>query len=92
MASTRVNKDGKNVDQTGYNSEGTGNFSDNYQSLYRETLEINRKYQEELAHYCETIASTQDDAELGALVRDIFNKNFDFYVDNNVIVEGGFSR
>ena len=91
MANTRINKDNKNVDQTGYDSK-TGNFSDNYQSLYRETLEINRKYQENLAHYCEAITSTEDDAELGALVRDIFNKNFDFYIDNNVIVEGGFTK
>jgi len=91
MANTKVNKDGKNVDQTGYNNS-TGNFSDNYQALYRETLEVNRKYQENLAEYCETISSIQDDAELGTAVRDIFNKNFDFYVDENVIVEGGFSK
>lgn len=88
----KINKDGKNVDQTGYNSEKTGNFSDNYQSLYRETLDTNRKYQENLAEYCDTITSTPNDAELGALVREIFNANFDFYVENNVIVEGGFSK
>ena len=87
-----VNKDGKNVDQTGYESDGVGDFSDNYQSLYREVLEVNRKYQENLAEYCDTITSTKDDAELGALIRTIFNSNFDFYVDNNVIVEGGFSK
>ena len=88
----KINKDGKNVDQTGYNSEKTGNFSDNYQSLYRETLDTNRKYQENLAEYCDTITSTPNDAELGALVIEIFNANFDFYVENNVIVEGGFSK
>ena len=88
----KINKDGKSVDQTGYDSNTTGNFSDNYQSLYRETLDTNRKYQENLAEYCDTITSTSDDAELGALVREIFNANFDFYVDNNVVVEGGFSK
>ena len=88
----KINKDGKSVDQTGYDSTNTGNFSDNYQSLYRETLETNRKYQENLAEYCDTITSTSNDAELGALVREIFNANFDFYVENNVIVEGGFSK
>ena len=88
----KINKDGKNVDQTGYNSEKTWNFGDNYQSLYRETLDTNRKYQENLAEYCDTITSTPNDAELGALVREIFNANFDFYVENNVIVEGGFSK
>jgi len=87
----KINKDEKNVDQTGYDSTNTGNFSDNYQSLYRETLDTNRKYQENLAEYCDTITSTPNDAELGALVREIFNANFDFYVENNVIVEGGFS-
>ena len=88
----KINKDEKNVDQTGYDSTNTGNFSDNYQSLYRETLDTNRKYQENLAEYCDTITSTPNDAELGALVREIFNANFDFYVENNVIVEGGFSQ
>ena len=88
----KINKDEKSVDQTGYNITNTGNFSDNYQSLYRETLDTNRKYQENLAEYCDTITSTSDDAELGALVREIFNANFDFYVDNNVVVEGGFSK
>ena len=88
----KINKDEKNVDQTGYDSTNTGNFSDNYQSLYRETLDTNRKYQENLAEYCDTITSTPNDAELGALVREIFNANFDFYVDNNVVVEGGFSK
>jgi hypothetical protein len=87
----KINKDEKNVDQTGYDSTNTGNFSDNYQSLYRETLDTNRKYQENLAEYCDIITSTPNDAELGALVREIFNANFDFYVENNVIVEGGFS-
>ena len=88
----KINKDEKSVNQTGYDSTNTGNFSDNYQSLYRETLETNRKYQENLAEYCDTITSTSNDAELGALVREIFNANFDFYVENNVIVEGGFSK
>ena len=88
----KINKDEKSVNQTGYDSTNTGNFSDNYQSLYRETLETNRKYQENLADYCDTITSTPNDAELGALVREIFNANFDFYVENNVIVEGGFSK
>ena len=88
----KINKDEKSVDQTGYDSNITGNFSENYQSLYRETLDTNRKYQENLAEYCDTITSTSDDAELGALVREIFNANFDFYVENNVIVEGGFSQ
>tara|TARA_Y100000310_G_scaffold287778_1_gene312897 strand:- start:117 stop:389 length:273 start_codon:yes stop_codon:yes gene_type:complete len=88
----KINKDEKSVDQTGYNITNTGNFSENYQSLYRETLDTNRKYQENLAEYCDTITSTSDDAELGALVREIFNANFDFYVDNNVVVEGGFSK
>ena len=82
----------KQVNQTGYNSEKTGAFHENYQELYRETLDINRKYQEELARFAEAAATIQDDTELAESVRGIFNSNFDFYVDNNVIVEGGFSK
>ena len=90
--STRINKDGKNVDQTGYKSEGTGNFSDNYQELYRETLTASREFRDELTKFADTINEVHDNEELGKRLREIYESNFQWYVDHNIIVEGGFSR
>ena len=92
MSSKRINKDGKNVDQTGYKTEGTGNFSDNYQELYRETLTSSREFRDELTKFAEAINETSDNEELGKLIRSIYESNFQWYVDHNIIVEGGFSR
>ena len=90
--STRINKDGKNVDQTGYKSDGTGNFSDNYQELYRETLTASREFRDELTKFADTINEVHDNEELGKRLREIYESNFQWYVDHNIIVEGGFSR
>ena len=87
-----VNKDGKNVDQTGYKSEGTGNFSENYQELYRETLTSSREFRDELTRFAEVINETSDNEELGKIVRALYESNFQWYVDHNIIVERGFSK
>ena len=71
-----INKDGKNVDQTGYKSDGTGNFSENYQELYRGMLIKNRLLYEKIDHIEQLIGEINDlleneESELKALVGSI---------------------